>query len=196
MPQRVRLVILAVLALGSAGVAGAYLGAGGGSRGGLTEGEFQGFIRPAEARVPPFALRNQDGERVTGARGTAVYAFIYSHCEDTCPVEVQQIRGALDDLGRDVPVLGVSVDPANDTRASAKAFLAKQFMTGRMDFLLGSRAELEPVWQAFGVAPQTKGREHSAGIVLVDGEGRQRVGFPASQLTPEALTADLRRLGA
>jgi protein SCO1/2 len=193
---RVRLVLMAVVALAFAGFIGAYLGAGGTGRSKLSEGEFHGYVRPAEARVPAFALRNQDGRRVTGADGTAVYAFIYSHCEDTCPVEVQQIRGALDDLGRDVPVLGVSVDPRNDTPASAKAFLIKQSMLGRMDFLLGSRAELEPVWKAFGVAPQTKGREHSAGIVVVDGTGRQRVGFPASQLTPEGLTADLRRLGA
>lgn len=192
-----RLVLVAVIAFACAAFAGAFLAAGqDNGRRGLTEGEYQGYVRPAGARVPAFALRNQDGDRVTGAQGTAVYAFIYSHCRDTCPLEVQQIRGALDRLGHDVPVVGVSVDPANDTPASAKAFLAKQFMTGRMDFLLGSRAELEPVWKAFGVAPQTKGREHSAGVVVVDGEGRQRVGFPASQLTPEGLTADLKRLGA
>jgi protein SCO1/2 len=67
-------------------------------------------------------------------------------------------------------------------------------MTGRMDFLLGSREELEPVWKAFGIAPQRRGRDHSAYTVLVDGEGRQRIGFPASQLTPSALAHDLARL--
>jgi hypothetical protein len=30
--------------------------------------------------------------------------------------------------------------------------------------------------------------------VLVDARGRQRVGFPHDQLTPEALAHDLRRL--
>ena len=38
--------------------------------------------------------------------------FVYSTCKDTCPAQVQSIRGALDELGHDVPVLGVSVDPA------------------------------------------------------------------------------------
>ena len=52
-----------------------------------------------------------------------VVTFIYSHCQDTCPGRCRQIRGALDDVGRDVPVLGVSVDPANDTPASAKRFV-------------------------------------------------------------------------
>ena len=124
-----------------------------------------------------------------------VVTFIYSTCEDTCPAQVQSIRGALDDAERDdVAVIGISVDPANDTPALARKFLLEQTMTGRMDFLLGSRAELQPLWTAFGIAPQHEGREHSAYTVLVDGEGRQRLGFPASELTPRRLAHDLARL--
>jgi protein SCO1/2 len=192
MTQRVRLVLIGVVALAFAGFAGAYLAAG---EQHLTPREFQGYVRPPGTSVPAFALRSQDGETVRPADGVAVYAFIYSHCEDTCPLEVQQIRGALDDLGRDVPVYGISVDPANDTPRSAKAFLTKQFMTGRMEFLLGTRAQLAPIWKAFGIAPQTKGAEHSAGIVIADGR-RQRIGFPADKLTVDDLAADLEKLGA
>ena len=123
-----------------------------------------------------------------------VVTFIYSTCEDTCPAQVQSIRGALDDLGRDVQVLGVSVDPAGDTPERARAFLLEQSMTGRMEFVLGTRAELEPLWRAFGIAPQREGRDHSAYTVLVDGDGRQRIGFPAAQLTPRRLAHDLARL--
>jgi protein SCO1/2 len=157
---------------------------------------WQGALRPPGARLPDFTLRNQDGERVAAAslRGKPlVVAFIYSTCRDTCPAQVQSIRGALDDLGHDVPVIGVSVDPANDTPSRAKSFLLQQSMTGRMDFLLGSRAQLQPVWRAFGIAPQTKGRDHSSYTVIVDAQGRQRIGFPASELTPRALAADLSR---
>jgi protein SCO1/2 len=156
-----------------------------------------GSLRPPGAKAPDFTLTAQDGERVSPAalRGRpVVYTFIYSHCEDTCPATVQSIRGALDDLGHDVPVLGVSVDPANDTKRSAKRFLNEQKMTGRMEFLLGSRAQLAPVWRAFGIAPQTAELEHSAYVVIVDGAGRQRIGFPHDQLTPEGLAHDLGRL--
>jgi protein SCO1/2 len=158
---------------------------------------WQGALRPPGARLPDFRLATQDGEPVTAAslRGRPlVVTFVYSTCEDTCPAQVQSIRGALDDLGRDVPVVGVSVDPANDTPARARAFLLEQSMTGRMEFLLGTREQLQPVWEAFGIAPQRAGREHSAYTVLVDGEGRQRIGFPASRLTPGALAHDLARL--
>ena len=191
MPQRVRLVLIAVVAMAFAGFAGAYLSAGHSK---LTR--LNGFVRPPGARVPAFTLTDQDGERVGAPRGLTLYAFIYSHCRDTCPLEVQQIRGALDKLGHDVPVVGISVDPGNDTQASARAFLIKQQMTGRMRFLLGDQAALQPVWTAFGIAPQTKGREHSAGVVLVDAAGRQRLGYPPDHLTQEELASDLRRLGA
>ena len=66
-------------------------------------------------------------------------------------------------------------------------------MTGRMDFLLGSRAQLAPVWKAFGIAPQTKGRDHSSYTIIVDAAGRQRIGFPESELTPRRLAADLSK---
>ena len=42
--------------------------------------------------------------------------------------------------------------------------------------------------------PQTDHLEHSASVVLVDAQGRQRVGFPYDQLTPETLAHDLRRV--
>jgi protein SCO1 len=193
-PSRLALALTTLVICAAAGVFGVWLATTG------DEPEptgWQGALRPDGARMPDFALTNQDGERVTAAslRGRpAVFAFVYSTCEDTCPAQVQSIRGALDDLGSDVRVVGVSVDPANDTRDRAKTFLLEQSMTGRMDFLLGSREQLQPVWDAFGIAPQRKGREHSSYTVIVDAEGRQRIGFPASQLTSGALASDLAAL--
>jgi protein SCO1/2 len=91
-------------------------------------------------------------------------------------------------------VVGVSVDPANDTAKRAQSFLLKQQMTGRMQFLLGSRAQLAPVWKAFGIQPQSDKLEHSAHTVLADARGFQRIGFPYDHLTGEALEHDLARL--
>jgi protein SCO1/2 len=194
-PSRVVLALTALVVLAAAGVFGVWLGTRGQEA--PAAGGWEGSLRPPGTRLPDFSLRDQDGETVTAAalRGQpVVVTFIYSTCEDTCPGQVQSIRGALDDVGRDVPVIGVSVDPANDTAARARTFLLEQSMTGRMDFLLGTREELEPLWEAFGIAPQREGREHSAYTVLVDGEGRQRLGFPAERLTPRALAHDLARL--
>ena len=164
----------------------------------IQSGSFAGAVRP---ETPPasFTLRNEEGRPVdiAGFRGQpVVVTFLYTTCENECPTIAQQIRGALDRLGEDVPVVAVSVDPEGDTPASAKRFLARQKLSGRMSFLLGTEAQLQPVWRAFGIAPQTEGREHSASVVLLSTDGRQAVGFPISELTPEGVADDLRRLGA
>jgi protein SCO1/2 len=194
-PTRVALALTTLCLCAAAGVGGVWLARAGGEA--APAPGWQGALRPPGARLPDFALTNQDGKTVTAAslRGrTVVVAFVYSTCKDTCPAQVQSIRGALDDVGHDVPVIGISVDPANDTPGRARTFLLEQSMTGRMDFLLGRRAQLAPLWKAFGIAPQTKGRDHSSYTVIVDSEGRQRIGFPASELTPSRLAADLARI--
>jgi protein SCO1/2 len=160
---------------------------------------FDGALRPPG--IPPidFALKDQDGKVATldEYRGRPVMlTFMYSTCKDTCPLTAQQIKGALDQLGKDVPTLAISVDPANDTKLNARRFVNQQGLTKRMRFLLGDRAQLAPIWDAYGIQPQSSKFEHSAYVVLVDAKGVQRVGWPVDKLTPEGLAHDLRLLGA
>jgi protein SCO1 len=159
--------------------------------------EFAGATMPAGARAPDFALRDEQGKPVSmrALRGwPVVVTFLYSHCQDTCPITAQTIRGALDDLGHDVPAIAISVDPPNDTPASARKFLAEQRANGRIRFVLGSRAQLHPIWKGYGITPQRITQEHLAHITLVDARGFQRVGYPIAQATPERLAHDLRLL--
>ena len=193
MPSRVVFALATLAACGVAAVAGVLIAQGNESPHSEPHG-FAGAIRPAGARAPEFRLRDQDGAAASMAqyRGRpVVMTFLYSTCEDTCPLQVQSIRGALDRLGSDVPVLGISVDPRVDTPELARRFMLKQHMTGRMRFLLGTQAALAPVWTGYGIAPQRGKLDHSAYVVLVDGRGRQRVGFPSQELTPEDLAHDI-----
>jgi protein SCO1/2 len=123
-----------------------------------------------------------------------IVTFLYSHCRTECPVQAQQIKGALDDLGHDVPALAVSVDPPGDKPASVKHFNSEQGVTGRLRWVLGDAGQLRRLWKAFAIVPQTDHQAHMARIVLVDRHGVQRIGFPASQTTPERLAHDLRLL--
>jgi protein SCO1 len=197
MPARLR-IALVVTALGAFAVLAAVILSERGNDADAT-GAWAGAIRPAAAPAADFALRDQDGDlvRMADLRGRpAVVTFLYSTCRDTCPIMAQTVRGALDQLGDDVPAVAVSVDPGSDTTSSAREFLLKQKMTGRMDFLLGSRTQLEPVWAAFGISPQRGALDHSAWVILLDKRGRQRIGFPADQATPDGIAHDLRRLQA
>jgi protein SCO1/2 len=158
---------------------------------------YEGSRMPRGVRAPDFTLRNQDGERVSmrELRGKPVIVtFLYTTCDDTCPAQAQTVRGALDDLGEDVPALAIAVDPPRDTPARAQAFLAKARALGRIDFVLGTRAQLKPLWKAFFIQPQSVNQEHQARFTLVDKKGFQRIGFPGDQATPETLAHDLRLL--
>jgi protein SCO1 len=160
---------------------------------------FEGAVMPRGLRAPDFELRDQDGERVSmrGFRGRPVIVtFLYTTCEDTCPLQAQTIRGALDQLGEDVPAIAIAVDPPRDTPERARIFLSEQRALGRLDFVLGSRSELRPLWNGFYIRPQSVTQEHQARFTLVDKRGFQRVGYPGFEATPERLAHDVRLLQA
>jgi len=154
---------------------------------------FQGALLPPGVRAPQFGLRDQDGRplRSTSLGGhVTVVALVHTHCLQ-CEVLAQQLKGALDDLRTPVPTVAISTEPATDTRASARRFLARVGLGGRMRFLLGSPHALAAVWRGFSIRPHQEPL-----VVIVDARGIQRVAFPVSQATPERIAHDLRALGA
>lgn len=190
----IALVVVAVAAFAAVALAATESSEDGGSG-----KRFAGATLPAGLKAPELDLADEEGEvvRMSELRGQpAIVTFLYSNCDDSCPAQAQQVKGALNELGRDVPALAISVDPANDTAQSARAFLSKQRMTGRMRFVLGSRPELRRVWRGYRIQPQLDDLDHTARIVLVDGDGVQRVGYPLGEVTPERLAHDLRLLDA
>jgi protein SCO1/2 len=192
----VALSLLCVFALGAAVLAASQRD-GGGDETAAAGSRFAGAVMPPGLRAPDFELRDQDGEPISmrGLRGRPVLVtFLYTSCEETCPLQAQTVRGALDELGHDVPAIAIAVDPPRDTPERARAFLAEQRALGRLDFVLGTRAELRPLWQGFAIQPQSVTQEHQARFTLVDKRGYQRVGYPAQQATAERLAHDLRLL--
>jgi protein SCO1/2 len=163
----------------------------------LNSSGFEGSLRP-EVVPTDFTLKDQDGETVSLSdfKGEPlILTFMYSTCKDTCPLQANQIRGALDRLGDEaVPSLAVSVDPVDDTPDRAKRFLVQRRLSDRMQFLLGDRAQLAPIWKEYGIQPQGKAFDHSAYVLVLDSKGRQRVGWPVAHLTPEGLAHDVRVL--
>lgn len=165
------------------------------------QAEFAGPLMPANLPAADFTLRDQDGRSLTlsTTRGhVVVITFLHSQCHSTCPVSVQTIRGALDDIGadrRDIEVFAVTVDPEEDTPAHVRAFLRDQHAGRFLRYLTGPRATVRRVWKRYGIGPQGPGGEaHTAFVLLVDRMGLLRIGYPAHQMTPEDLANDLRLL--
>jgi protein SCO1/2 len=195
MPARLRLALFVAGLLALAAVAGVLLFAVGERA--VPAAGFAGAVRPPGIPPQDFGVRDEHGAplRLADMRGRpVVVTFLYTTCEDTCPLTASQIRVALDELGHDVPVVAVSVDPANDTPRRARAFALEHGLQGRMRWALGDAEQLARLWRAYGVAPQSADAEHTASTVLLDGRGMQRVGFAPSFLTPQRLAHDIAAL--
>jgi protein SCO1/2 len=141
--------------------------------------------------APPLQLTNYQGQAVNldQFQGKAVLVtFLYTHCPDVCPVIVGNLHAAQKELGAEaekVQIIAVSVDPKGDTPRTVTAFLKDHQMTGRMDWLIGSRPELERTWKAWGIATHVPKKtpefvEHSAEIFGIDASGDIRTLYPAN----------------
>jgi protein SCO1 len=194
----VALGVMAVSACGGSGATHAHASAG--KRASL---DGPTFTHPVTA--PPFQLRDYQGHEVklSSYRGKAVLlTFIYTHCPDVCPTIVAGIHNALGMLGANaakVQVIGVSVDPRGDTRAAVADFLARHAMTGRMEYLVGSRATLLPVWRKWGVnaANPTAGDtvSHTAVVFGIGANGKVMTAYPAN-FKPSEIAHDVPLLAA
>jgi protein SCO1/2 len=162
-----------------------------------------GALLPGHVSASDFTLTDQSGRRVSAGlyRGRVVLlTFLSTACAPTCPLVAQQIRGALDELegiGHPIPVLIVSTDPAADTPARVRRFLAAASLGGRVEYLTGPPADLRRVWRAYSVIPSQLANAdsaHPAEVLLIDRAGDERDLFQVEQLTPEALAHDVRRL--
>lgn len=164
---------------------------------------------PAEqtppAPAPGFTLRDSLGKTVSLSqyRGKAVLlTFIYDHCPDVCPLIVSNLHNALARLGPEASkaqVIAVSVDPHGDTPKTVRSFLAQHEMTGKMQYLLGSKKTLTPVWKKWGVqiqaSPDDREVGHSAFVYGITGSGKVRALYP-SNFKPAAVAHDVPILAA
>jgi protein SCO1/2 len=168
-------------------------------------GYFGTLALPAEP-APPISLRNYLGQPVTlGAyRGRAVLVtFLYTHCPDICPLITSNLRVALAMLGArasQAQVIAISVDPRGDTPASVTAFLRAHGMLGRMQYLIGSAAELARTWSAWKVGSTPEVGQpnlvaHSALVYGISASGRLTTIYPAT-FEPSEIVHDVPKLAA
>lgn len=189
-------IVLIVTLSASSGVSGT-----GGTPSQLVNG-FYGPTAPPAMPAVNFALRNQNGQTISLKRyegQVVVLTFVYSTCQNTCPVVVSQIRGALNELSHSVPAIAVSVDPKQDTPANVSAFLVKEDVLGQLQYLVGSRMRLAPIWHFFGIQPQinvnSSKSDHSVDVELIDKTGKPRVGYTdVTQMDPDAIAHDIEKL--
>jgi protein SCO1/2 len=172
-----------------------------------TTAKFAGLTANPPKPAPPLKLDNYLGQPVNIAdyRGKAVLVtFIYDHCPDVCPLIVSNFHAAQNQMSaaerKQVQMIAVSVDPKGDTPKTVKTFLAEHQMTGRMQYLIGSRPQLESVWSQWGITsksdPTRKNPdlvEHSAQIYGISASGKITTLYP-SNFKPDQIVHDVPKL--
>jgi protein SCO1 len=190
------------------GLAAVAAGCGGSGSTTATAADFAGSVARSPKPAPPLKLTDSLGHKVNidRYRGKAVLVtFIYDHCPDVCPLIVGNLHTAQNELGpeaKKLQVIAVSVDPKGDTPKTVAAFLRKHQMTGRMEYLIGSRSQLERVWSDWNIVSKSSPSnnnpdavEHSALVYGISGSGKLTTLYPAN-FKPQQIVHDVPRLAA
>jgi len=154
------------------------------------------ILNPPEA-APALTLRNYNGAPVSLAalKGKAVFVtFVYVHCPNICPLIVSNLAQAQRTLGaraRSVRFIAVTVDPKGDTPQAVKTFLTTRGARGRMDYLIGSRPQLLPIWRAWHVTVtlNAKTLTHSDVVYGITASGKLVIVLP-SDFNPGQIVHD------
>jgi protein SCO1/2 len=181
-------VLVAVLLCGCGGSGNSATAKSGAA---TAEGTYAGGEATPPKAAPALKLTNYLGEAVDLAeyKGKAVLVtFIYTHCPDICPLIVSHLKTAQAELGpeaKNLQIVAVSTDPAGDNPQTVAKFLRDHGMTGKIQYLIGSPAELGKVWTDWNiVAKRAKtGRdlvEHSALIYGIAADGKITTLYPAN----------------
>ena len=150
--------------------------------------------------APLFRLRDEAGHTLSLAalRGrTVVLTFLDSRCHTECPIEGQALAQLVRKLGPQpqAELVVVSADPWADTRASARAFAAKARWTFPWHWLLGTPAQLRPVWSSYSVAVKRTPKDvlHTLALYVIDPGGMERAAY-LFPFVPAEVAADIRTL--
>lgn len=132
----------------------------------------------------PFAMTDTDGrpvdQRLLQGKWSAVF-FGYTYCPDVCPATLTTLAAAqtrLGDQGRDLQTVFVSVDPARDTPAQLKSYLASPAFPKPVVGLTGTPEQLAAIAKAYKVYYARNGdgpgylMDHNSAIYLMDPQGR------------------------
>lgn len=152
--------------------------------------------------APAVTLADQNGKTVTLSqlRGhVVVLTFLDSQCTDQCPLTAADLMTAANQLGpaatAKVDWVALTVDPWHDTPASAQAFLKSHQVTLPIHWLLGTPAQMTPLWKAYHMAVlNTPGDvTHTVGVYVIDANLREQ-SFLDEGFDPSMLSHDIKVL--
>lgn len=147
--------------------------------------------------APDFTLYDQDGRLVQGSRfrGRQIMLnFIFSRCPvpTMCPAATAKMitvqRLAREAGVRDLELISITLDPANDTPGVLRDYAAVRGIdTSNFSFLTGPEGAIRDLLTQFGVITQLQGDilQHTLATLLIDPQGRIAHRTDGSQWEPQ-----------
>ena len=132
-----------------------------------TDEPLLGTVLTTSDPAPPFRLHDHFGQQValSDFDGRVVLlTFLYTYCQDVCPMVAGHLRETYRQLGDDagqVAFVVISVDPARDTIQRAHEYSTQWDMQDKWAFLVGDHERLSPVWEAYYIDPQVDEPDHA-----------------------------------
>ena len=164
---------------------------------------YEGLALNPRLPAPPLdTLRNYDGSSfdLAATRGKAVFVtFLYAHCPDVCPLIASNLHNAYARMSpamrARVAIVAVSVDPRGDTAGAVAAFVREHGLAGEARYLIGSAAQLAPVWEAWKVGSQADVSNpglvnHSALVYGISASGKLTTIY-AANFEPKQIVHDV-----
>lgn len=176
-------------------------GASGGTPGAAPGATFMGEEIVPPVPAPAFDLTDQEGRRTKLADYKGRYVlltFAYTGCPDICPGLAQSFRKVEQAYGQDVDrkisFVIISLDPEGDTQEKAKRWT--EAFGGSWRYLIGSRTDLEKVWDSYGMVAQKASDgsvEHAVKTFVIDPNGLIRLRYGGLGWDTSAVN-DLKKL--
>ena len=167
--------------------------------------KFNGIDITGADYAKEFTLTDHNGQSrsLSDFKGKVVVLFFgYTQCPDVCPTsmtELAEVKRLLGAQGDNLQGVFVTVDPARDTAAMLKAYMAN--FDPSFIALIPTPEQLAVVAKDFkvyykkvdGKTPTSYTMDHSAGSYVYDTQGHLRL-FSRYGSGPQALAEDIRTL--
>lgn len=151
---------------------------------------------PAPRSIPDATVVDQDGRTLSFYRDlvrnrTVVIDFVFTDCSTFCRPVTANLRAVQEQLGsrigRDIVLISISVDPANDTPARLKSYAAEFGAGPGWTFVTGSKPEVDRLLTTFGVG--THGPEDHSSLTLIGNDATGRWNWTDSLASPDTIVA-------
>jgi protein SCO1/2 len=161
---------------------------------------------PVARDISAFELVDHRGEPFTNTTLQGVWSFLffgYTHCPDVCPTTLSVLNSVAQQLGDDagdVRFIFISVDPERDTPEHLARFVS--YFNGDFIGVTGKPEAIERLSKQLGVLymrvasgdnPDSYLMDHTAGVFLVDPDGKYHAVF-MPPLTAEKIVSDFSRI--